>query len=279
MRSAHNRRMIYQLIMKNTVLTLALVVTSFLVPTSNGQEKRNEAALEPSLVKDPVPAKDPVPRNAASEKVSPGKLSINDATFVTENVQKGLMAIELDHAALQKASKPSVKNFAERLLRDHTKANEELIKLASRKGMTVSKEMSEKQKQMVDQISKLSGEEFDAAYLAHMLKGHSQSIAHFERASQTGTDPEIQTFAKTTLPTLKEHLRMARELNPGQPLNESAGAELPTAPLAPKPKVEKDLNLPSNLDKPNTPEPKVNTPREKDSPPDRKPLNNETKNF
>jgi len=85
------------------------------------------------------------------------------------------------------------------------------MSLASSKGMTLPTALDEKQQQEVTKLSAMSGAEFDRAYSKMMLKDHEKDVKEFERESTSGKDPDLKAFAGKTLPTLQEHLKMARD--------------------------------------------------------------------
>jgi len=95
---------------------------------------------------------------------------------------------------------------------DHSKANTELMTLASGKGITLPTALDEKHQKEVTKLSGMSGAEFDRAYAKMMLSDHNKDVSEFEKQSTRGSDPDLKAFATKTLPTLQEHLQMARAL-------------------------------------------------------------------
>ena len=85
--------------------------------------------------------------------------------------------------------------------------------LASQKSVTLPTELDAKHKAMHDKLSKLSGAGFDKAYMSHMVTAHKEAVALFEREAKNGTDAEAKSFAEKTLPTLREHLKMAQDVS------------------------------------------------------------------
>ncbi len=141
-------------------------------------------------------------------------LSAADKKFVREAAQGGLAEVELGKLATEKASNDEVKKFGQHMVDDHTKAGDELKEVASSKGIQIAQQLSAKDKLTKERLSKLSGEQFDKAYMADMVKDHTQDVADFERESRSGVNPDVKDFAAKTLPTLKDHLRQAREIAP-----------------------------------------------------------------
>jgi putative membrane protein len=96
---------------------------------------------------------------------------------------------------------------------DHGKANDELKKLASQKGITLPTDLDAKHQATYDRLSKLSGADFDRAYMADMVKDHHEDVNEFRKESQSGSDPDVKAWAAKTLPTLEHHLQMAESTN------------------------------------------------------------------
>jgi putative membrane protein len=135
-----------------------------------------------------------------------------DHSFVMKAAGAGMIEVELGQLALKQANNAEVKQFAQRMVDDHTKANQELTQYAQSKNITHPAGLDDSQKKMVDKMSKLSGAEFDREYMSLMVKDHEKAVALFEKESTEGKDQELKTWASNTLPTLKEHLQMARDV-------------------------------------------------------------------
>jgi putative membrane protein len=149
---------------------------------------------------------------AADKKGDTRKLSANDRTFISEASQDGLAEVELGKVAQQNAASAEVKQFAQRMVDDHSKANQELETIATQLGATVPKEPGGKHAKMVKELSKKNGARFDHEYAEDMVKDHEKAVALFEKESKKGDSDELKQFAAKTLPVLQEHLKMARAL-------------------------------------------------------------------
>jgi putative membrane protein len=138
-------------------------------------------------------------------------LSPADSKFVTAAAQGGLAEVKMGELAKEKGSNQSVTSFGEQMVKDHTEANNELRSVASGKGITVPESLNAKDQALYDRLSKLSGAQFDRAYINAMVKDHQEDVAEFRKVSKTSKDPDIKTFATKTLPTLEHHLQMAED--------------------------------------------------------------------
>ncbi len=141
-------------------------------------------------------------------------LSAADKTFIKKAAEGGLAEVELGQLAAQKASSPEVRQFGQRMVDDHSKANDQLKQVASQKGVTVPDKLTAKDAATKAKLEKLSGEAFDRAYMKDMVSDHTKDVSEFQDASQTARDPDVKDFVSKTLPTLQEHLNQAQSIAP-----------------------------------------------------------------
>src|SRR5579884_1590650 len=132
-----------------------------------------------------------------------------DQAFMVKAAQGGLAEVELGNLATSKAQSGDVKQFGQRMVDDHTKANDELKSIAEQKGVTLPTSLDAKDQATKDKLSGEHGAAFDRAYMADMVKDHKKDIAEFQREANNGKDPDVKAFAQKTLPVLREHLRLA----------------------------------------------------------------------
>nr|ALS90711.1 protein of unknown function (DUF4142) [uncultured bacterium] len=151
-------------------------------------------------------------KHDSMKKDNASMLSSSDKKFVMETAQGGMMEVELAKLAVDKASSEEVKQYAQRLVDDHTKANDELTQLASQKGVMVPHDEKAMMKGK-DKLSKLSGADFDREFMSLMVKDHTKAVKEFEEASNKSKDTDLKDWAAKTLPALREHLQMARDIN------------------------------------------------------------------
>jgi putative membrane protein len=133
------------------------------------------------------------------------------SVFVTKAAQDGMTEVELGKVALSKSSNAQVREFAQRMVKDHGKANNELAAIAKQKGIDAPKKLDAEHAAMVKELEATDGMAFDTQYAKHMNMDHSKAVALFEAASKSN-DTDLAGFAKKTLPTLKEHKQMASKL-------------------------------------------------------------------
>ena len=133
-----------------------------------------------------------------------------DSAFAMKAAQGGMAEVKLGQLATEKGSSQTVKDFGQKMVDDHGKANNELKQLASQKSWTLPTDISAKDQATYDRLSKLSGAQFDKEYMADMVKDHKADVAEFQREADRGTDPDLKAWAAKTLPTLQQHLSMAQ---------------------------------------------------------------------
>ncbi|MFC5271110.1 DUF4142 domain-containing protein [Adhaeribacter terreus] len=138
---------------------------------------------------------------------------VSDADFVAMAASGGMLEVELGKVAAEKGTHADVKKFGKLMSTDHSKANTELKDLASKKGWVRPASMLPDHQKTYDRISQLSGADFDRDYMAEMVLDHETDVAMFEQATQKATDTDLKAWTSKTVPTLRAHLDMARNIN------------------------------------------------------------------
>lgn len=144
--------------------------------------------------------------HAADATMEKTKLSAGDKKFVMKAYQGGLTEVEEGRMAKEKAKESATKEVAERMIADHTKANDRLKEIAEEEHLDVSG--------VKPKAAPAMGDNFDKSYLTMQVKAHEKDIAMFEKEAadaKTGEDRDVPAFARNTLPTLKEHLAMIKD--------------------------------------------------------------------
>ncbi len=149
-------------------------------------------------------------QGSSSQKSS--KLSMKGKHFMRKAAQGGIEEVELGQMMSQKAKSDAVKQFAQMMVQDHTKANDQLKSLAQQKGVTLPTEMDAKGKELKAKLEKLSGDNLDKAYMSSMVKDHTKDVNEFKQQSTSAQDSDLKEFASQALPTLQQHLQKAKEV-------------------------------------------------------------------
>lgn len=135
--------------------------------------------------------------------------SQTSSTFVTKISDDNSFEIEAAKIALQKATLKEVKQFAERMVHDHTVAGDELKTAMAGEGVKLPNiaPLDQSNQEKITALQNLSGREFDEAYVQMMVMGHEQDIALVKTFLGSTQDPRLKVFAETVLPVMESHLR------------------------------------------------------------------------
>ncbi|MBP7606202.1 MAG: DUF4142 domain-containing protein [Giesbergeria sp.] len=173
-------------------------------------------------------------RNAALNRQGNGNAAVAkaDRDFMHKAAGAGLYEVEVSRLATERAQNADVRAFAEKMVNDHTDANQELAALAKARGVDLPQKMPDDKRKVIERLQKSNN--FDRDYVDTVgLKDHKADIALFDKAHRTAKDQELKTWAGEKLPTLQTHLKFAQELN-----LQRTGKVLPgikTAPVRPEP--------------------------------------------
>jgi putative membrane protein len=133
----------------------------------------------------------------------------SDKAFLEKAAQANWGEIETGRLAEAKASSADVRDFGKKMVEDHGQANEKVMDLAAKKGVRLEGSKSDP----TSSLSGLSGSEFDKKYVSMMVSDHTKAVSLFEDNAKNAKDKDVRDFAEKTLPTLREHLKMARDLS------------------------------------------------------------------
>lgn len=149
-----------------------------------------------------------------------GSVAAADRRFATKAAAAGTAEIADAQIALQKSSRQDVKDFAQRMVDDHTKAADQLKSIASGEGINLPTSESAADRKKTDALQKLSGAQLDRRYISGQRTAHKQAVALFSKESSSGKDSQLKSFAGQTLPTLQDHLKMIT----GMPLTQKTSS-------------------------------------------------------
>jgi putative membrane protein len=149
--------------------------------------------------------------NAVGASETTGQqLSAGDEEFVQNAGEAGATEIAASRLALKQSQNAQVRQFAQRMIQDHTRLAHDLSAVAARKGVTVEPQPDA---QLIGKLKTLKGKTFDEAYVEQVaLEGHEQAVQLFQDESHGGTDPDLKNAAAKALPTIEHHLEMAKQL-------------------------------------------------------------------
>jgi putative membrane protein len=135
-----------------------------------------------------------------------------DSSFAMKAAAGGLAEVKMGQLAADKGSNDAVKAFGQRMVADHSKVGDKLKDLVAKQGLTLPSGITKADQREYDKLSKLSGKDFDQAYVQAMMKDHVNDVAEFKKEATSGGDPSLEQFAIDTLATLQDHLKQAKEM-------------------------------------------------------------------
>jgi putative membrane protein len=138
--------------------------------------------------------------------------TMSDAHFAKEAAAGGMAEVKMGQLAQEKGSNETVKSFGEKMVQDHSEANEKLKSVASEQKIELPTTLSKEDQATYDHLSSLSGDAFDKAYARDMVSDHVKDIAAFKKEAASGNNEAVKSFASETLPTLQTHLKLAHEM-------------------------------------------------------------------
>ena len=192
--------------MRKVLIMLVALAVAALAGCGGGGENTNTGTTNASNAN--------ATRSATNSNATSGtaSLSSDDRSFMTEAATGGMAEVELGRLAAEKGQSADVKKFGQRMVDDHSKANDELKQLATRKGVTLPTDLTSEQKSEKDKLSKLSGAAFDKEYMSAMVEDHDKDVKAFQDEAKDAKDADLKAFVNKTLTVIEEHDRMAKEI-------------------------------------------------------------------
>jgi putative membrane protein len=138
---------------------------------------------------------------------------MTDQQFVDFAAQTDMVEANLGQYAQTAASSQAVKDYGQKLTTDHTADYGQLGTAAQAANLKVPTAIdSEHDKMMIAPMEKLKGAAFDHKYAMEMVEGHTKAIAVYEKEAKDASSSDVKAYAEKALPTLKDHLSAAKEL-------------------------------------------------------------------
>jgi putative membrane protein len=189
---------------KSNLLFLAAAVAGLLQACSGSNAS---SASDSSATK--------IDSTSATVKTDSAATGQADTAFASKAAIGGLAEVALGKMAAGKAVGAKVKEFGSMMVMDHGKANAELTAIAQKKNITLPAGLDAEHQAKSDSLSKLSGKDFDKAYVSGMVADHKKTLALMQAEAQSGTDPELKAFAAKTAPVVQHHLDEITKIQAG----------------------------------------------------------------
>lgn len=192
--------------MKKFVSFIACGVLALGMGCSKNRAEENPGGQQPSS--NPSATDQAVTTNSQSAALNP-----DDRSFLEKAAVGGKAEVELGQLALQKAQNEQVKQFAQRMVTDHSQANSELVSMGDKMSLTLPTELDKEHQDTKNKLSKLNGAKFDKEYMKAMVDDHQKDVNDFQKESNNAINSDVKAFASKTLPTLQQHLDLAKSIN------------------------------------------------------------------
>jgi putative membrane protein len=141
-----------------------------------------------------------------------GRLTLSEQTFLSDAAQGNKAEIQLAHLALKNSHNSKVRTFAIRMIHDHTALNQQLHRLAGRKNLALPNELSAEAQHEESKLKQLAGSQFDKAYADYEVAQHKKLLDRFQNEADSARGLAVREFAKSVIPILKEHAKLAEQL-------------------------------------------------------------------
>lgn len=170
----------------------------------------------PALAQMTRPGTHTSPGIEGSRNSDQNHISSLDREFVTHAFQSNNAEIATSQLALQRSEDNAIRQYAQRMINEHTQANEVLTRYASERNIELPDEpVDPLNRAIAEQLAQLSGRQFDQAYMDVQTNAHLRAFALFQTQSGYGQEPGLRSYASQLLPNIGEHYEMAREMNMG----------------------------------------------------------------
>ena len=191
--------------------------------SSSSSTDQSQQAVQSSSSSTTDAAGAQTPGEKIGEKVDAaiGQVAADPQQFIKTAYQENLFEVKAGQLAQQKAQGQQTKDFAQSLVQDHQQAIDQLKKLADQKNVTVSDQLDSRRQRMIDELSSLSGQDFDKRFMNQQVRTHKRAIALYQQAAEKNTDSEVKQWAQQNVAGLQHHLQMAQQQGG---ISEPAGA-------------------------------------------------------
>jgi len=186
------------------------------------------AALIAALLVTPALAQTSSSPSAPANPTATARPAVSADQFVNQAANSGMFEVQSSQAAETKSQDQKIRDFAQRMVQDHTKANEQLKSAAG--NHTVPTSLDQEHSSMLQQLQQASGADFNRKYVQMQYDGHEKAVQLFDSYSRSGDDNSLKQFASQTLPTLRTHLQMITQIrdqmsSPDRTASNNAGAK------------------------------------------------------
>jgi putative membrane protein len=182
------------------LLATASFIAAFAVTPAWAQQQGNPAGAMPGT-------------ETRSGLPASNQPNVADRNFARGAAGGGLAEVELGRLADQKGKSSEARQFGQRMVSDHSKANDQLKTLAAAAAIPLPNVPGPEDQAMRERLDKMQGDTFDRAYIRGQIAAHQETVQLFEYEIGSGQDAQLKSFAAQTLPILMQHLEMAQNID------------------------------------------------------------------
>jgi putative membrane protein len=179
---------------------------------NQGQQPQTQSAY-PTTANGPLGGSTNAQNGSVGDTMGDAQSKQMDKRFLGQVTQASLLNIEMGKLAQEKSASEAVKEFGKKMIADHQRGLSIFKKVADRDGVTVDAQLDSKHKERLDKLAKLSGPEFDRAYIKDQLKAHQRMVSYFQSEADNSTESIASKMANNMLPAVQKHLNETKDLN------------------------------------------------------------------
>jgi putative membrane protein len=141
-----------------------------------------------------------------------GEASQADKMFVGRALQSDMAEVQLGQLILQKSKNEQVKQFAQKMIDDHSQLGDKVKMFAKQIGVEIPNQVSKKDKATMAKFQELSASEYDQAYIKEMVKDHKKYLSELQMEGATGQDEAVKNAASQISQVIAQHLQMIEQI-------------------------------------------------------------------
>lgn len=172
-----------------------------------------DGSMQPSPTQGGSMQNESAPMQSGNRRTS---LNAYDRQFIVKAAQSDMTEIQTSQLALKRSQNQQVRQYAQEMIQQHNQSSNKLKPLAAQKGVTLPKTLGAENQALLTQLTKLSGTQFDKAYMSGQAKAHAKTQATYQNELKQGQDTDVKAFAGQVLPIVAAHLRMAQSMVAGR---------------------------------------------------------------
>ena len=187
----------------------AVLAGAVLLCGSMGLAQMNQPSTGPA---GQTPGQNPAMDPQLNGMQAAGQASPMDKMFVAKAMQGGMAEVQLGQLTLQKSSDEQVKQFAQKMIDDHSRMIDQMKPVAQQLGVSVPNKVSKKDTKTMAKLEGLSGSAYDQAYIQDMVKDHKQDLSDFQTEASSGQDQTAKDAANQGSKIISQHLQMIEQI-------------------------------------------------------------------